>query len=146
MLVPPPRMHLVHYFGVLTPNAKLCKFGVPAQPEDEDTDPYGHSIVYEQATTGRSVRRRWTPWATMLLKVFAIDVLACPHCQGRMQRIAWTLRPQQSEGRIRPHRHSRWRPRRGEGRRPESTRSLASFTPSLLQSSPSHSRLELQVP
>jgi hypothetical protein len=38
--------------------------------------------------------------ATLLLKVFAIDVLACPKCDGRMQRIAWTIRPQRREGRI----------------------------------------------
>ena len=75
--------------GVLAPNAKLRKFVVPAHPENEDTDPCGHSIAYEQTTPGRSIRRRWIPWATMLLRVFAIDVLACPHCQGRMQRIAW---------------------------------------------------------
>ncbi len=88
-LVPPPRMHLVHYFGVLAPNAKLRRLVVPAPPADDGNDPCGHSIAYEQTTTGRSVRRRWIPWATMLLRVFAIDVLACPHCQGRMQRIAW---------------------------------------------------------
>ena len=56
----------------------------------------------------------------MLLKVFAVDVLACPNCQSRMQRIAWTIRPQRSAGRIGPHRRSRWRPRRGEGQGPES--------------------------
>ena len=83
-------------------------------------DPCGHSIAYEQITTGKTIRRRWIPWATMLLKVFAVDVLACPNCQGRMQRIAWTIRPQRSAGRIGPHRRSRWRPRRGEGQGPES--------------------------
>jgi len=29
----------------------------------------------------------------MLLKVFAINVLACPQCQCRMQRIAWITQP-----------------------------------------------------
>lgn len=92
-LVPPPRMHMVHYFGVLAPNAKSRKLVVPEPPEIEDTDPCGHSIAYEQITTGKSIRRRWIPWATMLLKVFAVDVLACPQCQGRMQRIAWITQP-----------------------------------------------------
>ena len=144
-LVPPPRMHQVHYFGLLAPNAKLHKFVVPAPPENEDTDPCGHSISYEQTTTGRSVRRQWIPWETMLLRVFAIDVLACPQCQGRMQRIGWTIRPQQSAGRIGPHRHSRWRPRRGEGRRPESTRSQRWSRRTSIASRPNHNRPELQV-
>ncbi len=61
--------------GVLAPNAKLRKFVVLEPPENEDTNPCGHSIAYEQATTGRSVRGRWISWATMLLRVFAVDVL-----------------------------------------------------------------------
>lgn len=50
-LVPPPRMHLVHSYGVLAPKAKL------------------------------------------LLRVFGVDVLDCPDCHGRMQRIAWITQP-----------------------------------------------------
>ena len=92
-LVPPPRMHMVHFYGVLAPNAKFRKLIVPEPPEIEEIDPCGHSIAYEQTTTGKTIRRRWIPWATMLLKVFAVDVLACPNCQGRMQRIAWITQP-----------------------------------------------------
>ena len=55
-------------FGVLAPNAKLRKLVVPEPPEIEDDDPCGHSIAYEQITTGKTIRRRWIPWATMLLK------------------------------------------------------------------------------
>jgi hypothetical protein len=29
------------------------------------------------------------PWAALLRKVYAIDVLACPECSGRMQLIAF---------------------------------------------------------
>lgn len=39
--------------------------------------------------TGRTIRRRWIPWAELLLKVFAVDVFDCPQCHGRMQRIVW---------------------------------------------------------
>ncbi len=92
-LVPPSRMHLVHYFGVLAPAAKLRKQIVPMPPENPDLDPCGHSVVYEQTTVGKTIRRRWIPWATLLLKVFAVDVLACPKCDSRMQRIAVIQRP-----------------------------------------------------
>ena len=67
------KMHRVHYFGVLAPNAKLRKLVVPEAPADEDDNPCGHSIAYEQITTGKTIRRRWIPWAAMLLNVFAVD-------------------------------------------------------------------------
>ena len=86
-------MHRVHYFGVLAPNAKLRKLVVPEAPVDEDQDPCGHSIAYEQITTGKTIRRRWVPWATMLLRVFAVDVLARAKCDSRMPRIAWITQP-----------------------------------------------------
>ncbi len=92
-LVPPPLMHMVHYFGVLAPNAKMRKFVVPEAPGEEDADPCGHSIAYEQITTGKTILRRWIPWATMLLKVFAVDVLACPKCDSGMQPSAWITQP-----------------------------------------------------
>jgi hypothetical protein len=86
-------MHLVHYFGVLAPNAKLRKFVVPEAPPEGVEDPCGHSVAYTETRNGRTIRRRWVPWATLLLKVFAIDVLACPKCDGRMQRIACITEP-----------------------------------------------------
>jgi ribosomal protein S27E len=92
-LVPPPRMHLVHYFGVLAPNARLRKQVVPEAPEDADLDPCGHSVAYAETRNGRTIRRRWVPWATLLLRVFAIDVMACPRCDSRMQRIAVIQQP-----------------------------------------------------
>jgi hypothetical protein len=98
--VPSPRMHLVHYFGVVAPNAKLRKFVVPEPPPEGEDDPCGHSVAYTETRNGRTIRRRWVPWATLLLRVFAIDVLSCPKCDGRMQRIAWTNRPQRSAGRL----------------------------------------------
>lgn len=36
--------------------------------------------------TARTYR---VPWAELLRKVFALDVLACPECSGRMQLIAF---------------------------------------------------------
>lgn len=91
-LVPPPRMHLVHYYGVLAPNAKLRPRVVPEAPEEEETLS-GGACCYEEERKGRTVRRRWVPWATLLLKVFGLDVFACPKCEGRMQRIAFITQP-----------------------------------------------------
>lgn len=50
-------------------------------------------MAYVETRIGKTVRRRWVPWATLLLKVFASDGLDCPKCDGRMQRIAWVTEP-----------------------------------------------------
>ena len=92
-LVPPPRMHLVHYFGVLAPNAKLRGLVVPEPPDEGADDPCGQSVAYAETRNGRTIRRRWVPWAQLLLKVFSVDVMACPRCESRMQRIAVIQKP-----------------------------------------------------
>ena len=37
----------------------------------------------------KTARTYRVPWADLLRKVFAIDVLACPECTGRMQLVAF---------------------------------------------------------
>ena len=37
---------------------------------------------------GTKRARTYTPWAELLKRTFAIDVLGCPRCQGRMQLLA----------------------------------------------------------
>lgn len=66
---------------------------VPPDAEDGSDDPCGHSVAWEQTSTGRTIRRTWVPWATLLMRVFAIDVMECPKCSSRMQRIAVIMRP-----------------------------------------------------
>ena len=70
-LVPPPRRPLLAYHGVLAPHAEWRAAVVPAAPSD--AQPGG-----PEAT--RSPGR--LPWATLLRRVFAIDVLVCPRCAG----------------------------------------------------------------
>ena len=49
-------MHLIHFYGVLAPNAKLRKFVVPEAPDDEDSG-CGHSVAYEnEARSGRATK------------------------------------------------------------------------------------------
>jgi hypothetical protein len=66
-LVPPPRIHSVRYHGVFAPNCKARKRVVP-QPQVAVAPPLP---------------------ADLLKKVFALDVLACPACGGRLQVIAF---------------------------------------------------------
>jgi Putative transposase len=93
-LVPPPRMHLVHFYGILAPNAKLRSRVVPqAEKEEEEESLTSNAVCWEEEQKGQTVRRRWVPWAKLLLKVFGVDVFQCPRCDGRMQRIAFITQP-----------------------------------------------------
>ena len=40
-----------------------------------------------------TVLARRLDWAALLLRVFAIDVLECPRCQGRMRVLAFITEP-----------------------------------------------------
>jgi hypothetical protein len=69
-LIPPPRANLLRYHGVFAPNAKLRSEIVPASQKRER----------EAASDPEQIK-----WADLLKRVFAIDVLKCPHCGGRMK-------------------------------------------------------------
>ena len=78
-LVPPPRVHLLHFAGVFAPRAKLRRHVVPKPPATtESTAP----------VPPPSPRKPRLDWAALLLRVFAVDVLACP-CGGRRQVMAF---------------------------------------------------------
>ena len=72
-LVPPPRLNLVRYHGVLA----------PACPDRAQIVP-GPSPLTQQdaAQSGRRVHR--VSWAKLLARVFQWDVM-CPSCSGRMK-------------------------------------------------------------
>lgn len=79
--VPPPRFHTVKYAGVLASASPWRARIAPrrAEPEKVETecDP----------KRGRGAGT-YTPWAELLKRTFAIDVLECPSCQGRMRLLA----------------------------------------------------------
>ena len=83
--VPPPRYHTIHYTGVLGPASPWRQRLVPGapkpapaasrgQPAPKDSDPY-------------------RDWAELLARTFAVDVLTCPRCQGRMKLLAMVKEP-----------------------------------------------------
>src|SRR5262245_24050372 len=52
----------------------------------------------ETTTDGRRSRRRertpsYRPWAELLRRTFAMDILACPKCHGRMRLLAMVEDP-----------------------------------------------------
>jgi hypothetical protein len=85
-LVPPPRAQGMRYHGVYAPNSKARRRVVPAEPEPARV-PVTESSPQTEPLESRKTQR--IPWAELLKKVFSLDVLACPRCQGRMAVIAF---------------------------------------------------------
>jgi Putative transposase len=79
--VPPSRYHTVKYAGVLASASKWRARIAPKPVVDAsvDTPPSG-----EPARRGCKYR----PWAELLRRTFALDVLECPKCKGRMKLLA----------------------------------------------------------
>ena len=94
-LVPPPRFNLVRYHGVLAPSAAWRPLVIP---ESETSDPLPHPNCPARKQllspdTGNSQKKRGCrprnySWAELMRRVFAIDVLACDRCGGRMRILA----------------------------------------------------------
>jgi hypothetical protein len=80
-LVPPPRLNLVGYHGVLAPNAADRGQIVPGSKEEESPVSGNGEL-----TAGQRCYR--LTWAVFLARVFRIDVTLCPDCGGRMKIIA----------------------------------------------------------
>jgi hypothetical protein len=104
-LVPPPRFNLVRYHGVLAPGSRYRGLVVPQGPDAGVTDDSGHPGCPARSSKraelppdggcrkqGSGSRPRNYSWAELMRRVFAIDVLECPACGGRM-RILCAIHP-----------------------------------------------------
>ena len=78
-LVPPPRLNLIRYHGILAPNAAFRQLIVP-QPQHAAS-----SIDQKRSPEDRKHR---LTWAALLARVFRIDVSTCPACGGPMRIVA----------------------------------------------------------
>ncbi len=77
-MVPPPRINLVRYHGVLGPNAKDRDKIVPAGKQTAETS----------ADEDAAPRKYRLAWSALLARVFQIDMEKCPHCGGKMRIVA----------------------------------------------------------
>ncbi len=94
-LVPPPRFNLVRYSGVFAPCSKWRELIVPVSPAAatnlSEPEAKLEQPVPPSAADPTRHERRYT-WAELLKRVFAVDVLECPRCHGRM-RILCAIHP-----------------------------------------------------
>lgn len=72
-LIPPPRANLLRYHGLLAPNSKVRSKIVPEKS------------VEKQENTGYPTQSKW---AELLKRSFAIEILNCSYCGGKMRVIS----------------------------------------------------------
>ena len=111
-LVPRPKNHLVRYHGILAPAAKWRALIVPPVPAAADgesdllshpgcrspSDPAGNAPTLPCSSAQRPqpaprpsaavAHLRYYTWSELMQRVFKIDVLECPRCQGRLRILA----------------------------------------------------------
>ncbi len=88
-LVPPPRVHLIRYHGVLAPHAADRAQIVPGpqeQPQDAEK-------LAANGSVPSAPRCRRLSWAQLLSRVFSLEVTVCPRCGGQMRMIAALTHP-----------------------------------------------------
>jgi hypothetical protein len=93
---PPPHRPLLVYHGLPAPRARWRSAIVPPAPDDARVD------------AGARSPRRW-PWARLLHRVFAIEVLVCPHYGGARRILGAVTEPHAVR---RCSARSGWRPSR----------------------------------
>ena len=94
-LIPAPHFNLTRYHGVFAARSKLRSKVVPGPaPKEASAEP----VQLRLALDGEPVRAALAdeleakpvsrhPWAYLLQRVFAVDVLTCSLCQGAMRLV-----------------------------------------------------------
>ena len=94
--VPPPKLHLVRYSGVLAPASAWRPLVIPppeAPPADTAATPQAHSRPPPKP--GRTgARCRYWPWAKRMRLTLGLPVDTCLHCGGRMKLRALVRDPE----------------------------------------------------
>ena len=85
-LVPHPRGHLVRFHGLLAPHAGWRGDIVPHPPAARSSPDELPAPAPHPSSAGRSAYR--LPWAVLLARTFAVDVLTCPRCGAPRRLIA----------------------------------------------------------
>lgn len=95
-LIPPPRVNLVRFFGVLAPNARLRSLVVPATPPEltlpqepapgPTSEPLPSMMTSDEQPTPPPPSR--IPWADLMKRTWGVDLLTCTSCGGKRRLVA----------------------------------------------------------
>ena len=97
-LVPPPRFHLMRYLGVLAGHSSLRAEVVPNKPAappkqlplfDERDEP----TTFAKSSAKKTAEPSRHPWPWLLQRVFAVDILKCEKCGGRLRIVEIANKP-----------------------------------------------------
>src|SRR5512137_1766713 len=80
--VPRPRLYLIRFHGVLSPNAKLQAMVVPQGPPAQAQAAIGAAAAAECEVETVQARPHRISWARLLKRVFDIGMQRCPNCGG----------------------------------------------------------------
>ncbi|MFO7565568.1 MAG: transposase [Enhygromyxa sp.] len=90
-LIPPPHFNMIRYHGVLAARAAVRSEVVPgaASEQPEQPEPIQLRLAYDGEATPFELEFELKPpsrhpWAWLLARVFAVDVMTCPKCEGRL--------------------------------------------------------------
>ena len=87
--IPPPRFHLMRYFGVLSSHSRLRKEVVPRSPPDpralRPPPAPGDQLGLAGFGDNDQEQPRRNRWAWLLAHVFRADVESCERCGGSMR-------------------------------------------------------------
>jgi hypothetical protein len=93
-LIPPPRFHMVRYHGVLAAHANARSEVVPGRVPEPVAPTQSRLFVGDAtelepgcASPGSTKPSNRHPWAWLLQRVFAVDVMTCPRCRGAMKLV-----------------------------------------------------------
>ena len=88
-LVPPPNFHMVRYFGVLASHHHLRPHVVPGRDSELPGQQLPLTFADRDAAEPEGPPESRVPrrigWASLLARVFAVDVTICQKCGGRMR-------------------------------------------------------------
>ena len=114
-LVPPPRVHQTHHFGVLASHAGLRPCVTPRSPKKSGSLRLSESAAqrelpltqrpaWSEPEVGElspllkapSPRARTLDWQTLLARTFGDDVHACRKCGGPLEIVAYVTEPEKA--------------------------------------------------
>ncbi len=82
-LIPPPRFHMLRYHGVLAGHSKDRADVIAQRAGDEPETTEPQLCLFDANTAApSSPPPSRHPWAWLLKRVFAVDVMLCPLCEG----------------------------------------------------------------
>ena len=90
-LIPPPHFNMVRCHGVLAARAHVRSEVVPG-PAPKQPEPIQLRLAFDGKGTPVELEFESTPasrhpWAWLLQRVFAVDVMTCSRCGGRMRLV-----------------------------------------------------------